>query len=130
MNNKNDIFQCDICGNLVSVISRGKGTLKCCGEKMIHLKPQTGDPASEKHIPYLTETDLEVQARVGKHPHPMVKAHYIGFIQASDGDTEVRQFFGPGQDPVLNFLKTGKKIKVSSYCLLHGVFESDDFVTK
>ncbi|MGE4520237.1 MAG: desulfoferrodoxin FeS4 iron-binding domain-containing protein [Desulfobacteraceae bacterium] len=125
MNNKNDIFQCDICGNLVSVLNGGMGTLECCGEKMIYLKPQSGDPASEKHVPYITETDSGFEARTGKHPHPMVKSHYIGFIQAADGENEIRQFLKPGNIPKADFTVSCRKMKISSYCLIHGVFESD-----
>ncbi|MDY0131564.1 MAG: desulfoferrodoxin family protein [Desulforegulaceae bacterium] len=121
---KNCVFQCDICGNLVSVLRPGKGKLECCGEKMFWLKPKSGDPASEKHLPFIKETDSGFEAKTGKHPHPMVKSHYIGFLQAVDEKNELRHFFRPGENPKLKFAKTSDKMKVSSYCLIHGVYES------
>lgn len=125
MDNKYDIFQCDICGNLVSVLRGGKGTLKCCGEKMIHLKPKSGDPASEKHIPFISEKESCLEIKTGKHPHPMVKSHYIGFVQAFDDKNEVRFFFKPGKDAAAEIKKFSPKMKIISYCLIHGVYESD-----
>ncbi|PID78482.1 MAG: desulfoferrodoxin [Gammaproteobacteria bacterium] len=126
MNKKNDIFQCDICGSLVSVMKGGKGVLQCCGEKMIFLKPKTGDPASEKHIPFVAdEKNGCFSVRTGKHLHPSVKAHYIGFIDAVFKNYVFRKFFYPGQRPEFYFEGIKRPVKFRSYCLIHGVFEYD-----
>ena len=34
MTNLNEIYKCEICGNIVEVIHEGNGTLVCCGENM------------------------------------------------------------------------------------------------
>lgn len=34
MTTKNEIYKCNICGNIVKVIEAGKGQLVCCGEPM------------------------------------------------------------------------------------------------
>jgi superoxide reductase len=125
MNSKNDIFQCDICGNLVSVLNPGKGRLKCCGEEMIRLKPKTAEPASDNHIPFIKENESCYEISIGKHLHPMVKAHYIGFLQIRRDNYEIYHFFGPGENPVFEFSKETGKIKLGSYCLIHGFYEID-----
>jgi superoxide reductase len=30
-----EVYKCDICGNVVSVLESGGGTLVCCGEAMV-----------------------------------------------------------------------------------------------
>lgn len=32
---KGEIYQCNICGNIVKVMQEGKGQLVCCGEPMM-----------------------------------------------------------------------------------------------
>jgi superoxide reductase len=34
MTEKGQIYKCDICGNVVSVLEAGDGDLVCCGENM------------------------------------------------------------------------------------------------
>ena len=34
MTEKGQIYKCDICGNVVSVIETGDGDLVCCGQNM------------------------------------------------------------------------------------------------
>lgn len=34
MTQKGDIYRCNICGNVVSVLEAGDGELVCCGEPM------------------------------------------------------------------------------------------------
>ena len=34
MTAKGEVYQCDICGNVVQVMESGKGQLYCCGEPM------------------------------------------------------------------------------------------------
>lgn len=123
MNEKNEIYQCDICGNLVSVLKGGFGELMCCGEKMIYLKPQTGDPASEKHIPFCKEEDGTIKVQTGKHLHAMVKSHYIGFMEAQSQNLVYRKYFKPGEKPEIELSNFSKSFKMRSYCLIHGVFE-------
>jgi len=45
MTEKGQIYKCDICGNVVSVIETGDGDLVCCGQNMRLL---TGEEA-RKH---------------------------------------------------------------------------------
>jgi superoxide reductase len=35
MAKKEEIYKCEICGNVVKVIEEGAGTLVCCGQDMV-----------------------------------------------------------------------------------------------
>ena len=41
MAEKNGIYKCSVCGNVVSVIEAHQGELVCCGKPMELLKEQT-----------------------------------------------------------------------------------------
>lgn len=124
MNKKNSIFQCDICGNLIAIVKKGGGSLKCCGEKMFFLGAKTGNPASEKHIPILKNEDTSLLVTAGVHPHPMVKAHFLGFIEAESKDFIVRKELCSGYKPELRLEKNIKLSRLRSYCIIHGVHEN------
>lgn len=51
--------------------------IKCCGEKMEELEPNTFEASAEKHIP---EYDLVEDEIFVKLNHPMEKEHYIEWI--------------------------------------------------
>ncbi len=34
MTKKQEVYKCEICGNVVQVLERGKGELVCCGKPM------------------------------------------------------------------------------------------------
>ncbi len=38
MTNKDEVYKCEICGNVVKVIESGVGQLVCCGENMTKIK--------------------------------------------------------------------------------------------
>jgi superoxide reductase len=40
MSQKGDVYKCDVCGSVVSVLQGGEGELVCCGEEMKKLSPQ------------------------------------------------------------------------------------------
>lgn len=124
MSKINQIFQCDICGNLISVIKSGTGQFSCCGEPMVHLRETTGDPASEKHIPVTEPKGDGVIVNTGNHKHPMVKSHYFGFMEMEADNFLLRQYLKPGDKAEAFFpMKKSKDSKFRSYCLIHGVFE-------
>ena len=47
-------FICKHCGNLVGMIVNSGVPIKCCGENMVELVPNTTDAAQEKHVPVVS----------------------------------------------------------------------------
>jgi len=45
------VYRCNICGNIVEVLHAGVGTLVCCGQPMELLTEKTEDVGLEKHVP-------------------------------------------------------------------------------
>lgn len=34
------VYRCDLCGNVVQVVTEGGGTLVCCGQDMVVVEPE------------------------------------------------------------------------------------------
>lgn len=126
MTNKDEVYRCNICGNIVEVVHEGVGELVCCGEPMELLKPQTEDKGYEKHVPVVEEIEEGVKIKVGSNPHPMEEEHYIEWIQVKlkNGKT-CRKYLKPSQKPEANFSVKKEEIeKVREYCNVHSLWEN------
>ncbi len=119
---KNQIFKCELCGNIVEVVHVGGGTLVCCGEEMILLNENATDAAVEKHVPVVEAADGKVVVTVGSVEHPMMDNHWIQFIQLITPTRILRADLKPGDKPVATFLTDEKVIQVREYCNLHGLW--------
>jgi superoxide reductase len=125
MVNRNELYRCEVCGNIVEVLHAGGGTLVCCGQPMKLLAENTVDAAKEKHVPVIEETDEGVAVKVGSVPHPMEQKHYIEWIEVVSGGTAQRHFLEPGQKPESVFEIDPKEIDyVREYCNLHGLWKA------
>ena len=51
MTQKNQIYKCEICGNIVEILHEGAGELVCCGQPMKLIKEKAKDEGTEKHLP-------------------------------------------------------------------------------
>lgn len=120
----NEVYKCNICGNIVEVVHASSGTLVCCGQPMELLKPNTIDASQEKHVPVIEKTAKGVKVKVGSAPHPMTEDHYIEWIEIlADGKTYI-QHLKPGQKPEAEFCISAKNITARAYCNLHGLWSS------
>lgn len=119
------IYKCGICGNMVEVISTGKGELVCCGKPMDLFKENVVDASTEKHIPVSEKTDGNLKVKVGSIPHPMEKEHYIEWIELIDENGKAyRQFLKPGDDPEALFcVKIKNKPILREFCNIHGLWK-------
>jgi len=72
MNKLNQIYKCNICGNIVEVLHAGIGQLVCCGQPMELLQEKTEDVGLEKHVPVVEKTKMGIKVKVGK-PIPVSK---------------------------------------------------------
>ncbi len=48
MTQLNEIYKCEVCGNMVEVVHTGVGELVCCGQPMKLMVPNTVDAATGK----------------------------------------------------------------------------------
>ncbi|MDZ7377581.1 MAG: desulfoferrodoxin FeS4 iron-binding domain-containing protein, partial [candidate division KSB1 bacterium] len=71
MTQLNQIYKCEICGNIVEVVHTGKGELVCCGQPMKLLVENTVDASKEKHVPVIEKSGNKVTVKVGSVAHPM-----------------------------------------------------------
>ena len=114
-----EMYKCEVCGNLVSVVEAGKGELVCCGQPMKLQKENTTDAAIEKHVPVIEGKKV----KVGSVVHPMIPEHYIEFIEATSESGEIcKVFLKPGQKPEAEFSFKVKQAR--AYCNLHGLWKS------
>ena len=118
----NEIYRCNVCGNIVTVLHTGVGTLVCCGQPMELLKEKTKDVGSEKHVPVIEGTTKGIKVEVGAVPHPMEAKHFIEWIEVIADGNVYRKFLKPGDKPEAEFKIDAKKIQVRIYCNIHGLW--------
>ncbi len=123
----NEVYKCDLCGNIVIVVHAGQGELVCCGKPMRLMTENTVDAAKEKHVPVIEVAGDTVTVKVGSVPHPMDEKHWIEWIElAVDGEIYTR-LLKPGDKPEAQFCLCGKKyksLKAREYCNLHGLWSA------
>ncbi len=121
---KIEFYRCEKCGNIVTKIKNGGGTLTCCGETMTKLEANTTDAALEKHVPVVIKEDGRIKVSVGSTLHPMLPEHYIEWIAlVAKGRTEFK-FLQPGETPTAEFEEV-KSGTIFEYCNLHGLWKTD-----
>ena len=127
MTQKNQIYKCEICGNIVEVLHEGAGQLVCCGEPMKLLKENIIDASLEKQIPLIEKTKKGVLVKVGSIEHPMIPEHYIEFIEIITKDNKSdKKFLNPGEKPEAEFCIPIENILFArEYCNLHGLWKSE-----
>ena len=124
MTQLNQIYKCEICGNIVEVLHTGVGELVCCGEEMVLLTENTTDAAQEKHVPVIEKSGNKVTVKVGSVSHPMEEKHYIEFIEVLADGKVYRKFLKPGKKPEATFEVTATKLTAREYCNLHGLWKA------
>jgi len=121
------VLKCMTCGNIVTVLNEGGGTITCCGSNMTELVPNTSDGAGEKHVPVVTVDGSKVSVAVGSVEHPMLDAHYIQWVALeTDKGVQIKKL-KPGEKPFAEFvLAEGEKaVAAYEYCNLHGLWKAD-----
>jgi len=128
---KNQIYKCSVCGNIVEVLTIGGGQLICCGKPMELLQEKTEDLGKEKHVPVLEELPAKVcqgkdgfKIKIGEIPHPMEENHFIEWIEIQTKDGKIgKKFLKPGDKPEADFYTRIEIIKVRAYCNVHGLWK-------
>lgn len=122
MTEKLEIYECEICGNIVEVLHEGKGQLVCCGQPMKLLEGKTEEQGKEKHLPVVEKTGKGVKVRVGSVPHPMEEKHYIEWIEVVTSNVALHKFLKPGDKPETEFETKEEIVQVREYCIIHGLW--------
>jgi superoxide reductase len=89
-----------------------------------------------KHVPHIEVADNKITVKCGKDAmHPTTDAHYIGWIKLYGLKDKILlelgsvQFWPGLSDPVAMFqipdIKRFSKLVATSYCNLHGIYESE-----
>lgn len=125
MTKQNEIYKCNVCGNIVEMVHTGVGELVCCGQPMVLQDANTVDASLEKHVPVIEISDDKVTVKIGSEPHPMTAEHYIEWIELMVEGEVFRHELKPGDEPVAVLCKpNSEKIEARAYCNLHGLWKS------
>ena len=125
MTELNQVYKCNICGNIVEMVHTGAGQLVCCGEPMVLQKENMVDASQEKHVPVIEKTEKGFKVKIGAVSHPMEEAHYIEWIEVVANGKIYRKMLKPGDEPMAEFCIESEKITARAYCNLHGLWQSE-----
>lgn len=149
MTNRNQIWKCNVCGNIVEVLHEGADALVCCEKPMILMEANSVDAVAPKGVPtaqVASDKSDEVvkkhvpviegsRVSVGSEPHPMTEDHYIEWIELTmDTGRTIRKFLKPGvlgghdsgepDKPILEFCCG--VVSARCYCNLHGLWSNSN----
>ncbi len=124
MAERNEVYSCEVCDNVVVAVRGGQGQLVCCGQPMEHLEAQTADFTTEKHVPVIEEISGGYRVTVGSTLHPMEEAHYIEWIELIADGRSCRKFLRPGDEPVATFEISADQVTAREFCNVHGLWRS------
>ena len=119
---KNEVYRCKVCGNIVEVNNVGGGTLVCCGQEMELLKANSTDAAQEKHVPVISKIENGYKVVIGSVPHPMEEKHFIQWIELIADGISYKKFLKPGDVAEAEFWVSAETITAREYCNLHGLW--------
>lgn len=120
----NDVYRCEICGNIIESVHSGSNTLTCCGQLMTKMEPKSGPEGQEKHLPVVEKVGNKLIVRIGSVPHPMIEEHFIEWVEIICGDEIKKVFLHPNQEPIAEFIVDDikKELTARSYCNIHGLW--------
>ena len=131
MTEENQVYKCNVCGNIVEILHTGVGQLVCCNKPMELLEEKTKDNGLEKHVPIIEELPANVCQgkdgviiKVGEVEHPMEENHYVEWVEIITIDGKRgRKFLKPGDKPEIEFYTRKEIVGVRAYCNIHGLWK-------
>ena len=124
MKNELIIKRCKACGAMVKVLKDctcENCGIKCCGEEMEILVPNSVEASLEKHIPTYEKVEDEIFVKVN---HPMEKEHYIEWVTLVKDNKEHTVNLYPEQNAECRF-KYIPGSTIYAYCNKHGLWKKD-----
>lgn len=125
MTQKNQIYKCSICGNIIEILHPGAGTLVCCNKDMLLMSDEVKPEGEEKHIPVIKKEGNKIIIKVGSISHPMTPEHYIERIEIITTHRTYKKFFTPTDEAQASFEINEDIISARAYCNLHGLRKTD-----
>ncbi|HSA06501.1 MAG TPA: desulfoferrodoxin [Candidatus Gastranaerophilales bacterium] len=125
MPKRNEVYKCELCGNIVEVLNGKTGALVCCGQNMKLMREGVVDASLEKHVPVIEITPNGIKVSVGSIEHPMLQEHYIEWIEVIADNKICRKYLNPGEKPEAEFPVKAENITVREYCNLHGLWKGE-----
>ena len=124
MNNTLIIKKCNSCNAMVKVLKDctcGNCGIKCCGEPMVELIPNSVEASFEKHVPTFEVSGSEIFVKVN---HPMEKEHFIEWISMVHENKEITIKLYPEQnaEAIFPYLPNST---IYAYCNKHGLWKKD-----
>ena len=123
MTKRLEVYKCELCGNITSVVIAGGGALVCCGMPMKLMVENKVDASVEKHVPVLEKAEGGYIVKVGQVPHPMDEKHWIQWIELVVDNGVCRKWLSPGDKPEVFFKTDAQPLYVREYCNLHGFWK-------
>ena len=120
----NEIYKCEICGNIVEMLHTGAGELVCCNQAMKIQKENTTDAAVEKHLPVIEKIVDGFRVSIGAVKHPMTAEHYIEWIELIADGKVYRKNLQINEEAVAEFCITATNVQARAYCNLHGLWKA------
>ena len=124
MKNELIIKKCKSCGAMVKVLKDctcENCGIKCCGEEMEILVPNSVEAAVEKHVPTYEKVEDEIFVKVN---HVMEKEHYIEWVALVKDNQEYTVNLYPEQNAECRF-KYIPGSTIYAYCNKHGLWEKE-----
>ncbi|MFW6285589.1 MAG: desulfoferrodoxin [Nanoarchaeota archaeon] len=118
----NEIYKCEVCGNIVKILNTGEGELVCCNQPMQIQEENTINTSKEKHVPFIKIQDDIIYIQIGETMHPMEEKHYIEWIEViTDNDITLKKQLNPNQKPKAEFIIpiNSQILQVRAYCNIH-----------
>ena len=118
------VKKCSKCGALVKVFrdcTCENCGIKCCGEEMKALIPNSVDASIEKHVPTYEIKDEKIFITVN---HVMEEEHYIEWICMCVENKEFITHLQPGESPVVEYKYIPGSV-IYAYCNKHGLWKQE-----
>ena len=125
MTERFEVYECEVCGNVVEVLRGRKGQLSCCNQEMKRLDEKTADQTTEKLVPVIEKTAEGYKVTVGSTLHPMTDEHYIEWIELLTDDRTCVTFLTPGDAPEAVFCTDAKAVTAREHCNVHGLWKNN-----
>jgi len=125
MTELNQIYKCELCGNITEVLHTGAGELVCCGVSMTLLEEKTTKEGNEKHLPVIELIESGgIKIKIGETSHPMEESHYIEWVEIKTKDGKIgKKFLSPNDSTEMELHTKESIIEIRAFCNVHGLWK-------